>query len=214
MQLLYRINRAGTTILMVTHDREMVDKMRKRVIALEEGKSRPRRAARGLRIRMSRASACFLRGLVLDQREHLDDVRGDMTVLIGMFLLGLFIALGTWVLSWSDHVKKELWSRSTSRRARPTRRKLTSARRSGSDPRVKKVDFVSKEQAPIKTMQKKLPDALQDTLPSNPLPDSWVVDADEGRDARRRSARRSRHAHYPLARRTTSSWGDRRRSAC
>jgi cell division transport system ATP-binding protein len=37
MQLLYRINRAGTTILMVTHDREMVDKMRKRVIALDAG---------------------------------------------------------------------------------------------------------------------------------------------------------------------------------
>jgi cell division transport system ATP-binding protein len=37
MQLLYRINRSGTTILMVTHDREMVDKMRKRVIALEDG---------------------------------------------------------------------------------------------------------------------------------------------------------------------------------
>jgi cell division transport system ATP-binding protein len=28
MQLLYRINRSGTTVLMVTHDREMVDKMR------------------------------------------------------------------------------------------------------------------------------------------------------------------------------------------
>ena len=38
MQLLYRINRTGTTILMVTHDREMVDKMRKRVIALETGR--------------------------------------------------------------------------------------------------------------------------------------------------------------------------------
>jgi cell division transport system ATP-binding protein len=38
MQLLYRINRTGTTVLMVTHDREMVDKMRKRVIALEEGR--------------------------------------------------------------------------------------------------------------------------------------------------------------------------------
>jgi cell division transport system ATP-binding protein len=38
MQLLYRINRAGTTILMVTHDREMVDKMRRRVIALEAGR--------------------------------------------------------------------------------------------------------------------------------------------------------------------------------
>src|SRR6187549_1264700 len=38
MPLLYRINRSGTTILMATHDREMVDKMRKRVIALESGK--------------------------------------------------------------------------------------------------------------------------------------------------------------------------------
>ena len=31
-----------------------------------------------------------------------------MTVLIGMFLLGLFIALGTWTVSWSNHVKKQL----------------------------------------------------------------------------------------------------------
>ena len=31
-----------------------------------------------------------------------------MTVLIGMFLLGLFIALGSWVVSWTDHVKKEV----------------------------------------------------------------------------------------------------------
>jgi cell division transport system ATP-binding protein len=38
MQLLYRINRSGTTVLMATHDREMVDKMRRRVIALEEGR--------------------------------------------------------------------------------------------------------------------------------------------------------------------------------
>jgi cell division transport system ATP-binding protein len=38
MQLLYTINRTGTTILMVTHDREMVDKMRRRVIALDKGK--------------------------------------------------------------------------------------------------------------------------------------------------------------------------------
>ncbi|PWM34900.1 cell division ATP-binding protein FtsE [Olsenella uli] len=37
MKLLDRINRAGTTIVMATHDREMVDSMRKRVIALEAG---------------------------------------------------------------------------------------------------------------------------------------------------------------------------------
>ena len=37
MKLLDRINRAGTTVVMATHDREMVDSMRKRVIALEAG---------------------------------------------------------------------------------------------------------------------------------------------------------------------------------
>src|ERR687898_3145588 len=38
MQTLYRINRTGTTVVVVTHDREMVDKMRRRVIALDSGR--------------------------------------------------------------------------------------------------------------------------------------------------------------------------------
>ncbi len=37
MNLLNRINRTGTTVVVATHDREMVDSMRKRVIALEDG---------------------------------------------------------------------------------------------------------------------------------------------------------------------------------
>src|ERR671919_491655 len=38
MQVLYRINRTGTTVVVVTHDSEMVDKMRRRVIALDSGR--------------------------------------------------------------------------------------------------------------------------------------------------------------------------------
>jgi cell division transport system ATP-binding protein len=38
MQLLYRINRSGTTVVVVTHDREMVDKMKRRVVQLHEGR--------------------------------------------------------------------------------------------------------------------------------------------------------------------------------
>lgn len=38
MDLLERINRTGTTVLVATHDREMVDNMRRRVIALERGR--------------------------------------------------------------------------------------------------------------------------------------------------------------------------------
>jgi len=38
MHLLHRINRTGTTVVVATHDREMVDVMRKRVVALDEGR--------------------------------------------------------------------------------------------------------------------------------------------------------------------------------
>ena len=38
MQLLYRINRTGTTILVATHDQAMVDKMRRRVLELSHGR--------------------------------------------------------------------------------------------------------------------------------------------------------------------------------
>jgi cell division transport system ATP-binding protein len=38
MQLLYRINRTGTTVVVVTHDHQMVDRMRRRVIELSKGK--------------------------------------------------------------------------------------------------------------------------------------------------------------------------------
>ena len=107
MQLLYRINRSGTTILMVTHDREMVDKMRKRVIQLEDGPPRPRRAARRVHGRMR------FRLLVSEAWRSLGanlstTFAAMITVLVGMFLLGLFIALGTWTVSWSNHVKREL----------------------------------------------------------------------------------------------------------
>ncbi len=37
MKLLERINRTGTTVIVATHDREMVDSMHRRVIALEAG---------------------------------------------------------------------------------------------------------------------------------------------------------------------------------
>jgi cell division transport system ATP-binding protein len=37
MQLIYRINRTGTTVIVATHDQTMVDRMRRRVIELRDG---------------------------------------------------------------------------------------------------------------------------------------------------------------------------------
>ena len=100
-------------------------------------------------------------------------VAATMTVLIGMFLLGLFIALGTWVVSWSDHVKRELVVKvyfapdSTKAQMNAVANKLST------NPDVKTVTFVSKEAA-LKQMTKRFPELVHN-LPSNPLPDSLEV---------------------------------------
>jgi len=97
-----------------------------------------------------------------------------MTVLIGMCLLGLFIALGTWVLSWSNHVQKELQvhvyfqSSATPQQEHAVYTKLRG------DRRVKQVIFVSKAQA-LEKMKKDFKDLTTVPLPSNPLPDSYTV---------------------------------------
>ena len=72
-------------------------------------------------------------------------IAATMTVLIGMFLLGLFIALGSWVVSWSDHVKRELLVKvfyeqdASEDQINAVRARLDPA----ADPRVKSITFVS-----------------------------------------------------------------------
>src|SRR5213079_1444023 len=78
-------------------------------------------------------------------------IAATMTVLIGMFLLGLFIALGTWVLSWSDHVKR------------------------GLEVKVYFADGTTRKQTAEKQMRAKFPELYKTPLPSNPLPDAYVV---------------------------------------
>ena len=51
MQLLDRINRTGTTVVVATHDEVLVDKMRRRVIELEQRHDGARPGARCLRVR-------------------------------------------------------------------------------------------------------------------------------------------------------------------
>ncbi len=112
-------------------------------------------------------------------------VAATMTVLIGMCLLGLFIALGTWVLSWSNHIQKELqvhvYFCSTvlpeggcKQGATPAQEQAVGARLRH-DPRVKQVVFVSKAEAQ-KKMEKQFKYMYQGgVVISNPLPDSWTV---------------------------------------
>ncbi|HEY5059803.1 MAG TPA: permease-like cell division protein FtsX [Gaiellaceae bacterium] len=102
-----------------------------------------------------------------------------MTVLIGMFLLGLFIALGTWVLSWSDHVKKELQVKVYFAAGATQAQEYVVGQKLRHLTNVKTVVFVSKTAAQ-KQMKKEMPQLYATPLPSNPLPDAWVVTPTKG----------------------------------
>jgi cell division transport system permease protein len=97
-----------------------------------------------------------------------------MTVLIGMFILGLFIALGSWGLSYGNHVQRELQVKVYFAQTATQAQEVAVGNRLHADHRVKKIVYVSKAQAE-KTMKKEFPQLYSTPLPSNPLPDSWVV---------------------------------------
>jgi cell division transport system permease protein len=107
-----------------------------------------------------------------------------MTVLIGMFLVGLLIALGTWAMAWSDHKKKELQVQVFLCTDATCGREVTPKETDNvrvkleSDSRVKSVDYVSKEEA-YRIMQKRAPELLEQ-LPANPFPASFKVQPDKG----------------------------------
>ena len=101
------------------------------------------------------------------------------TVLIGMFMLGLVVGLGSWALSLSDHYKKQLLvnvyfctdlrcgSEADSGQIDATRTALQQM------PQVKTIQFVSKNQA-LAQERKKHP-AMVNSLPYNPFPNAFKV---------------------------------------
>jgi cell division transport system permease protein len=106
-------------------------------------------------------------------------VAAVMTVLIGMFLLGLFIALGSWVISWTNHVKKDLvvnvyfcTELTCGEEAGPKQIDAVRAQLA-SNPDVKEFSFISKEQA-LEEMKKRYPE-ITENLARNPLPPAYEV---------------------------------------
>ena len=111
-------------------------------------------------------------------------IAATVTVLIGMFLVGLLIGFGTWARSWSDHTKDKLVVKTffctESTCTKPVTDKEVEAVRVKleSNPQVKSVDFVSKEEA-LQRMKQQNPDLVKD-LAYNPLPDAFEVQPVKG----------------------------------
>ena len=105
-----------------------------------------------------------------------------VSVLIGMVLIGVFIGIGTWLVSWSDDKKRELAvhvyikDEATTKQVDQLRVLLES------DQRVKPagITFITKAQA-LAIMRKRNPE-LTENLVSNPLPASFDIVPKRGED--------------------------------
>ena len=105
-----------------------------------------------------------------------------VSVLIGMVLIGVFVGIGTWLVSWSDDKKRELAAHvyvkdeATPKQIDQLRVLLES------DERVKVggIDFIPKAEA-LAIMRKRNPE-LTENLVSNPLPASFDVVPKRGED--------------------------------
>jgi len=108
------------------------------------------------------------------------------TVLIGMFMLGLVIGLGSWALSLSDHYKKQLHVKVYFCAALSCGKEATKAQMNDvhntlvANPQVRSVRFVSKEEA-LKIERKRDPQYTKN-LPGNPLPNEFEVVPKRGED--------------------------------
>jgi cell division transport system permease protein len=115
-----------------------------------------------------------------------------VTVLIGMFLLGLFIAFGSWVVSWSNHVKRELvvhvyyCTNDTCAKEASEKQMNDIARTASASPLVKRVTFVSKQDA-LAQMKRKHPEEVG-ALPTNPFPNALTVVPKSGDDVEKVAA--------------------------
>jgi cell division transport system permease protein len=102
-----------------------------------------------------------------------------MTVLIGMFLLGLFIVLGTWLLSWTGNVKKDIvvnvYFCTQGQCGEEVNEKQIEGVRTqlASNPNVESFEFITKDKA-LEQMKERYPELTED-LPRNPLPASYEV---------------------------------------
>jgi cell division transport system permease protein len=111
-------------------------------------------------------------------------IAATVTVLIGMFLVGLLIAFGTWARSWSDHTKDKLvvkvffCTEATCDRAATAKQIELVRMQLESNPQVKSTHFVGKAEA-LERMRRQNPELVRD-LAYNPLPDAFEVQPVKG----------------------------------
>ncbi len=106
-------------------------------------------------------------------------VAATLTVLIGMFVLGLSIAFGTWLLSWSDHLKQQLVVKVYYQQGVPRSTAFKLAKELKTNPLVSRVTYTSPAKA-LALMEKEYPAYGKIPILQNPLGPALTVYPKDG----------------------------------
>ena len=188
MQLLYRINQTGTTVLVATHDVAMVDKMRRRVIELADGKIvrdeqagayAARESTREFAVRMRGAQRLrpifFLREAIRAlKRNAIPSFAAMATVLVTVLVLGVFIPVVQATTGAANEVRNkviaDVYLKTDVKKARHRpRRAPAEGRAAGRQGRV------HLQGAGVQDRERKRNPKAYELLGSNPLPDTFRV---------------------------------------
>jgi cell division transport system permease protein len=109
-------------------------------------------------------------------------VAATMTVLVAMLVLGTTIGLGTWLLSYSDHIKNQLVVDvyfKTDPAATPQQINAIGAKFDPKvNPLVRKITFIPKTEA-LRRQRRQYPELTKD-LAFNPYPDAYKIRPKKG----------------------------------
>ena len=224
MQLLYRINRAGTTVIVASHDNEMVDRMRRRVIELKRGRI-VRDEASGLygareentdelgerlKRRTSREAGVLpQRGVSLDAAQRRAELRGAR-VGARHDARARRVHPGRQATNGAaNDVRGRVLVDVDMTTERERRRSRARARRAANARRTSRASNSSPSSRATNSEQKVNPQAFA-LIGYNPLPDIFRVTPDHPEDSRR-AARRARPVQ-PAGHAPGDRPGDRRRA--
>ena len=230
MQLLYRINRTGTTVVVATHDKAMVDRMRRRVIEVSQGRivrdeqtggysrrrrpddARVRRAlARGPRVRFGFFLREALRAL---RRNAVPSFAAVATVLVTVLVLGVFIPVVQATTGAANEIRAKVLV-DVYLKNDATQADIARVRENGS--RTTRPASAASSSSPRRRRSTAEREAgrgeFYDLLGSNPLPDLLRVTPDDARRHRRACATRSRRCRRPASAPSSTPRSTRSRTA-
>ena len=183
MQLIYRINRAGTTVIVATHDSEMVDRMRRRVIEMNEGRV-VRDEAGGAGTAAMRPFFFLREALRALRRNAAPSLAAFATILITTLVLGVFIPVVRAATAKTNEVRNKI-ELEVFINDDATRAEVRELGNMISDIRhVESIDYISKAEA-LRILRKRLGDksSITEDLPGNPLPRSYRIKLDDPQNA-------------------------------